>query len=208
MSLFWNSFHELVQQVMRNGRIDVPVRMRMRIIERSSCGNLCSLKKKTIETRVQFRQVTNQELRLVWDLVYNLHLRGCSRWGRLGDFSTWRPWPGCRRACYRPRNAPNRPCTAAAGFLRPWGKTWTWRETRRTGRASSGRWRWGRRRNEVQSSSSRHRRWRPCVSPVPPDLVASFPSRGHRGRRWLSWTPGPWKCLWSWTPKASVESLL
>ena len=53
-------------------------------------------------------------------------------------------------------------------------------------------------------------RWRlrPCVSPVPPDLVASFPSRGHRGRRWLSWTPGPWKCLWSWTPKASVESLL
>ena len=84
----------------------------------------------------------------------------------------------------------------------------TWRETRRTGRAPSGRWRWGRRRNEVQSSSSRHRRWRPCVSPVPPDLVASFPSRGHRGRRWLSWTPGPWKCLWSWTSKASVESLL
>ena len=41
---------------MRNGRIDVPVRMRMRIIERSSWGNLCSLKK-TIETRVQFRQV-------------------------------------------------------------------------------------------------------------------------------------------------------
>ena len=39
---------------MRNGRIDVPVRMR--IIERSSWGNLCSLKK-TIETRVQFRQV-------------------------------------------------------------------------------------------------------------------------------------------------------
>ena len=80
-----------------------------------------------------------------------------SRWGRPWWFFEMNALARTsRRSCCRPRNAPNRPCTAVAGtFFDSESKTFgSWRETRRTGRASSGRWRWGRRQNEVQSSSA------------------------------------------------------